>query len=79
MAEYGWSYGDLPVITDQACYWSVAEISILYFIPPREIRVIIAEARIAPAGRRPNAGRGRAPLVFPAELLVDAFSVRAVA
>jgi hypothetical protein len=61
------------------CYWSVTEIAILYFLQPREIRVIITRAQIAPAGRRPHAGRGRAPLVFPAEALVDALSLHAVA
>lgn len=43
----------------------------LFFMEPRQVRLVIAMARMEPAGRRPHAGRGRAPLVFDADILTD--------
>jgi hypothetical protein len=70
-----WFYGDLPVITDQRSFWSCAECAVLWApLTERQIREIVWRAEIPPAGRRPHGGRGRAPLVFEADLLIDLLS-----
>ena len=47
------------------------DFAILYFMEPRQVRVLIARAKVQPAGRRPHSSRGRAPLVYSAGDLID--------
>lgn len=59
-------------ITDQKYYWSYFEITVLFpHYTERQVREKLAEAGLRPAGKRPPKGRGRSPVVFDADAVVD--------
>ena len=60
----GWRYNGLPVIVDQESHWTLAEAAYVLGVPQRILQRVVKVDALAPKGRRPHDGPGRAPLVY---------------
>lgn len=60
----GWGYMGLPVIVDQESHWTLAEAAYVLGVPHRMLQRMVKVDALAPRGRRPHDGPGRAPLVY---------------
>lgn len=59
-----WHYGGLPIIVDQESHWTLAEAAYVLCVPHRTLQRVVKVDALAPIGRRPHDGPGRAALVY---------------
>lgn len=65
-----WSYRGLPIIVDKESHWTLAEAAYVLGVPLRTLQRVVKVDALAPRGRRPHDGPGRAALVYPGGELI---------